>query len=429
MRIYSDLHIHSRFSRATSERMNIEEIVHYSKIKGLDLVGTGDFTHPEWLKELKTSLIEISATGLYRPIGSNTTSVSFIIMGEVCTVFEYEGDVKKIHHVIMVPDIDIAEQVIEALTRFGSLESDGRPLLKMTAAELVEEVLGVSRQNVVFPAHVWTPWFSLFGAFSGFDRLEDCYQDQSSHIFALETGLSSDPKMNWRLSTLDRYTLISNSDAHSPWPWRIGREANVFELDKLTYSNIIDAIRMKDKDRFLFTIETNPAYGKYHWSGHRNCNVSMPPNEAIKLNNICPLCKRKLTEGVEERIEKLADRPRGFKPEDAIGFRHLLPLQEIIVSFLGVQSLSTKKVWDIYNALILRFKTEFNILLETPYNDLCEIVNPALARMIIRVRNDQVKVQPGYDGVYGKILRFEEENKDEEKNSYKNEKIGLERFI
>lgn len=428
--MYTDLHIHGRYSRATSPRMNVNELVHYSLIKGLNLVGTGDFTHPEWMKELRNSLREILGTGLFKPTGQTNRHIYFLITCEVCTIFNYNERIKKIHHVIMTPSFEIAEQISDYLSKFGSLQADGRPQLKMTAAELVEEVINISRRNMVFPAHVWTPWFSLFGAFSGFDSLEDCYQDQSRHIFALETGLSSDPPMNWRLSALDKYTLLSNSDSHSPWPWRLGRETNVFELSTVTYDEVVDTIRKKDPKRFKFTIETNPAYGKYHWTGHRNCNVSLPPSEAIKLNNRCPVCNRKLTEGVEQRIEKLADRPPGFRPEGAIGFKHLLPLHEILASVLNIQTLSSVKIWDIYNALILRFGTEFNVLLEASFEELTQIVNPTIAEAIIRVRQDKVKIEPGYDGVYGKIKIFEEKSKNaKDKIGSKDEKVGLERFI
>lgn len=410
--------------------MNVNELVHYSLIKGLNLVGTGDFTHPEWMKELRNSLGEILGTGLFKPTGQTNRHIYFLITCEVCTIFNYNERIKKIHHVIMTPSFEIAEQISDYLSKFGSLQADGRPQLKMTAAELVEEVINISRRNMVFPAHVWTPWFSLFGAFSGFDSLEDCYQDQSRHIFALETGLSSDPPMNWRLSALDKYTLLSNSDSHSPWPWRLGRETNVFELSTVTYDEVVDTIRKKDPKRFKFTIETNPAYGKYHWTGHRNCNVSLPPSEAIKLNNRCPVCNRKLTEGVEQRIEKLADRPPGFRPEGAIGFKHLLPLHEILASVLNIQTLSSVKIWDIYNALILRFGTEFNVLLEASFKELTQIVNPTIAEAIIRVRQDKVKIEPGYDGVYGKIKIFEEKSKNaKDKIGSKDEKVGLERFI
>ena len=277
MRVIADFHIHSRYSRATSEKMSIQEITRFAKMKGLNLLGTGDFTHPKWLEELKKDLIEIQDSNLYKSAKNPASPVYYMITGEVATIFPFEGSVKKIHHVILTPSMETAEQINDRLTPYGNLATDGRPTLNMTAPQLVEEIMQVSNENMVIPAHAWTPWFSLFGAFSGFNRMEDCYQDTTKHIYALETGLSSDPPMNWRLSSLDKYALVSNSDSHSHWPWRIGREANVFELEHVTYQNMVDAIRKKDPEHFKFTIETDPAYGKYHWTGHRNCKVSLSP--------------------------------------------------------------------------------------------------------------------------------------------------------
>jgi len=274
----------------------------------------------------------------------------------------------------------------------------------------------VSRENVVIPAHVWTPWFSLFGSFSGFNRIEDCYQDMTGHIFALETGLSSDPPMNWRLSTLDKYTLVSNSDCHSPWPWRIGREANVFDLKELTYYEVVDAIKSKDPKRFNLTIETCPDYGKYHWTGHRNCNISLPPKEAIKFGSICPVCRKKLTKGVEQRVEELADRPTRFRPPNVPSYMRLLPLSEVIQAVLGVTYPGVQKVWSVYNDLVSRFGNEYTVLTQAPLNDMAETVDPRIAEAVIRVREERVKVIPGYDGVYGQIAIFEEpETKEESK--------------
>ena len=395
--------------------MNVTEIARFARIKGLNLVGTGDFTHPKWLKELQESLVEVSETGLYRPAKNPESPVYFMITTEVSTVFTVNDAVKKIHHVILTPNIETAVQINDKLAKYGSLDIDGRPTLNMTAAQLVEEVMEVSSLNEVFPAHAWTPWFSIFGAFSGFNSVEECYEDMTRHIHALETGLSSDPPMNWRLSALDKYVLVSNSDSHSFWPWRMGREENVLELEKVTYYEIIDAIRTKDKSRFKFTIEVNPAYGKYHWSGHRKCGVSLPPKEAIKLGNICPVCRRRLTKGVEQRVEELADRPEGFKPENAIGFMHLLPLSEIIASVLGYESPSVRKVWEVYNSLITRFGNEYSVLIDASFEELCKVVDPKIAEAIVRVRDGRVKVIPGYDGVYGQIIFFEEKGKEDEK--------------
>ncbi len=408
MRVIADLHIHSRFSRATSEKMNVEEITRFARTKGLNLMGTGDFTHPRWLKELNKELGEIGDTSLYGLIKHPDAPVHYIVTGEVSTIFNFEGSVKKIHHVILTPSLQTAVQVNDRLGRYGDLSIDGRPTLDMTASQLVEEVMQVSDKNVVIPAHAWTPWFSVFGAFSGFDRMEDCYQDMTKHISALETGLSSNPPMNWRLTALDKYTLVSNSDSHSPWPWRIGREANVFELERLTYYEIVDTIRKKDQDRFKFTIETDPAYGKYHWTGHRNCNVSLSPKEAEKFGNRCPVCRRKLTKGVEQRVEELADRPAGFKAEKTTGYLNLLPLSEIIATVLQVEYQGARKVWEIYNLLVGKFGDEYTVLMEASKVDMSETVDPKIADAIVRVREGKIRVIPGYDGVYGQLVLFQE---------------------
>jgi len=407
--VYADLHIHSKYSRATSIKMDINEIVRFAPIKGLNLVGTGDFTHPRWFNELKEKLVSISDTGLYRPSDKPDSHLRFMITGEVSTSFIFEGKTKRIHHLILTPSLEIADQINDRLTRYGDLSVDGRPFLEMTAATLVEEVMETSRKNVVIPAHVWTPWFSLFGAFSGFDHVEECYQDMTKHIFALETGLSSDPPMNWRLSALDRYTLVSNSDSHSSWPWRIGREANVFNLNDLSYDSIVEAIRSKNPDRFLFTIETYPEYGKYHWTGHRACNVSLSPEEAKNLGNICPVCHKKLTKGVEQRVDELADRPKGFRPKDVPGYKRLLPLSEIIQTVLGANYPGVQKVWKIYNSLISRFGDEYTVLLNASFDEMIKVVDVSIAEAVIRIREERVKVIPGYDGVYGQIRFFQEE--------------------
>ncbi|MDH5690942.1 MAG: endonuclease Q family protein [Candidatus Bathyarchaeota archaeon] len=404
----ADLHIHSRYSRATSQRICVKEIARFATLKGLNLVGTGDFTHPKWLKELQETLAQESDTGLYRDAKKPESPVRFMITAEVSTIFTFENEVKKIHHVVLTPSIETAFQINGRLEKYGDLAVDGRPTLNMDAPHLVEEVMEVSSENMVFPAHAWTPWFSIFGAFSGFNSVEDCYQDMTKHIHALETGLSSDPPMNWRLSELDKYALVSNSDSHSVWPWRIGREANVFELKRLSYGEIVDAIRSKDKEQFKFTIETDPAYGKYHWTGHRNCNVALSPQEAVKLGNICPVCRRKLTRGVEQRVEELADRHAGFKPENAIGFMRLLPLSEIITAVLGTSSPYTQKVWSVYNKLVERFGDEYAVLIDASKDALSKVVDEKIVESIVRVREGKVKVIPGYDGVYGKLVIFEE---------------------
>jgi len=379
--------------------MNLEGMSKGARVKGLNLLGTGDITHPEWLKTLKEKLEPIEGTGLFK-----YNDVWFMLTTEVSTIFNFGGKAKKVHHIIHAPSFEIAEQINEALSKYGNLRVDGRPTLTMSAPELVEKVMNISRDIMITSSHIWTPWFSLFGSVSGFNSVEDCYQDQTKYVFSLETGLSSTPDMNWRLSSLDKFTLVSNSDSHSPHPWRLGREANVFESEKLTYWEIFDAIKKKDKKRFLYTIEVKADYGKYHYDGHRPCNISFHPKEAIKLNNICPKCGRKLTIGVLHRVEELADRPEGFIPKDAIPFKTLLPLYEIISFAWGSGELYSKKVLQEHDKLIEKFGNELNILLNIPKEELLKATNEKIAEAIIKVREGKEKYKPGYDGNYGVVI-------------------------
>ncbi len=408
MRVIADLHLHSKYSRATSKQMDLNGISEGAKLKGLNLVGSGDFTHPKWLSELKEKL-KPSNDGLFLYNG-----VYFMLTTEVSTVFEYEGKIRKIHHVIHAPSFEIVDQINEKLKKFGNLESDGRPTLNLSAPELVEILMEISKKIVITPAHIWTPWFSLFGSNSGFDSVKECFQDQTAKIFSLETGLSSDPPMNWRISELDDFTLMSNSDSHSPHPWRLGREANVFELEKLSFEEIFDAVKKKDRKRFLFTIEVDPNYGKYHYTGHRKCGVSMHPKESAKFNNICPVCGKKLTIGVLQRVEELADRPEGFIPSNAIPFVRLLPLYEIISNVTGENKLYSKKVLREHDKLIQHFGNELKILLEVSKEELEKFTTKGIAEAIVAVREGKVKYIPGYDGVYGKVV-FGEEIREEKK--------------
>jgi uncharacterized protein (TIGR00375 family) len=412
MRFIADLHIHSRFSRATSKRITPTEIARFAKIKGLDVVGTGDFTHPQWLAEMREHTTEINDTGLFK-LADRPASPQFLLTSEVCTIIDPVGASKQIHHVILTKGFDEATQINERLSQYGDLTIDGRPLLQMSAPHLVEEVMAVSKDNELIPAHVWTPWFSLFGDRSGYDRIEDCYQEMTRHIHALETGLSSDPPMNWRLSELDRFTLVSNSDCHSCWPWRIGREANVFELPEISYQEILDVLRKKDPKRFKYTIETNPAYGKYHWTGHRNCGVRLPPEEAVKSKTQCPVCRRKMTKGVEQRVEELSDRSRGFKPPLASGFIHLLPLSEIIVAVLDASSPAVQSVWSAYNQLVSHFGSEYAVLIDASPEELGKVTEAGIVDAVLKVRAGRAYVTPGYDGVYGE-LNLQKEKVDEE---------------
>lgn len=382
--------------------MNLPSMAKFATIKGLNVLGTGDFTHPAWLREIETSLEEVQDSGLFA-LRNHDFPTRFMLTAEVYTNFRYKDKSRRIHHVIWAPSIDIVKQINDVLSAYGRLSSDGRPLLHCTPPQLVERLMQVSHDIFIFPAHAWTPWFGIFGAFSGFDNFEDCYQDESHHIFALETGLSSDPPMNWRLSSLDRLAILSNSDSHSSWPWRLGREATVLEIEQLSYSEILDAIKSRDPKRLLFTIETEPAYGKYHWSGHRGCGVSFSAREAMKRDNKCPSCGKRLTKGVEQRVEELADRSSGYRPRATPSYIHLLPLSEIIASQFGVANLSAQKVWSAYNPLVEKFGSEFKVLLDAPQNEMARLVGSELATAIVKVRLGKAKVIPGYDGVYGRL--------------------------
>lgn len=408
MRIIADLHIHSKYSRACSKDLEIPKINQWAKIKGIDLVGTGDFTHPYWLKHLKENLAP-AYPGLFKFKG-DPESVLFMLTTELSCIYSQGGKVRRLHICIFVPDFAAVDKIIDALLKRGvNLKSDGRPIMGLSAIELTKLVLEASPKALVIPAHAWTPWFSVFGSYSGFDSLEECFGDQAKYIYSIETGLSSDPPMNWLVSALDKITLISNSDAHSPA--NLGREANVFEISEndLSYDEIYRIIKEKDKKKFLYTIEFFPEEGKYHWDGHRACDVGLPPSQTRVEKGICPVCKKDLTIGVLSRVEKLADRPEGFKP-DTIGYKSLIPLAEIIADALG-QGKLTKKVDAIYQDMIAKGGNEFKILLDLTDDELDRIALPEIALGIKNVRAGKVKIIPGCDGKYGIIEIFSEDQK------------------
>ncbi len=395
MKLIADLHLHSHYSRATSADLNLENLEKYARIKGLGLLGTGDFQHPKWQAELRQSLKEDENGILW-----SSTGFPFIWQTEISLIYTQDGSGRKIHFVLLAPNSDVVSQITGALAKKGRLDYDGRPIFGFSSVELVEMLMSISRDIEVIPAHSWTPWFSVFGSNSGFNSLEECFQDKAHFIHAIETGLSSDPPMNWRIKELDNITLLSNSDSHSFWPWRIGREANVFELKELSYKSLISAIRNKE---LAATVEVDPAYGKYHFDGHRDCNVCMSPKESIGNNNVCPKCRKGLTIGVLNRVEQLADRPEGFKPENAVPFYSVIPLSEIIAIASGT-GVSSKKVWKVFYDLINRFGNEFNVLLDVPKAELLEVVDDKTAGAIIANREGEIKISPGYDGEYGKPL-------------------------
>ena len=317
---------------------------------------------------------------------------------ELANIYTHDGKGRRVHSVILAPSFEGVDQITEELKKRGRVDYDGRPIFGFSCPELVDIMVGISKDIEIIPAHIWTPWFSIFGSKSGFNSLEECFQDRVKYIPALETGLSSDPSMNWRLSQLDSYQLVSFSDLHSFWPWRMGREATVFDTE-LSYSSILNAIRTGEG--LVETIEVNPSYGKYHYDGHRNCNVCMKPSEALKNRNVCPVCGRELTIGVLHRVEELADREDGFKPKGAKPFKSLIPLSEIISQVLGIGQLYSKKIWEIHSELVDSFGTELEVLLNAPEEKMTKLTSEKIAAAVIGVRNGRIRIEPGFDGVYG----------------------------
>ena len=380
--------------------MEVESLGKWAKKKGIGLMGTGDFTHPLYVSELKAKL-EPAGNGLYQ-LKKGEKDVQFILTGEVSNIFQQGGRLRKIHTLLFAPSLEVVEKINLRLAKRGKLSSDGRPIFGFPVKELFKLVLDISEECLLVPAHAWTPWFSLFGANSGFDSIEECFEEETKNIHAIETGLSSDPSMNRRLSQLDNICLISNSDAHSPS--KIGREANVFDCER-DYRTILDVIKKKDRERFLFTIEFYPEEGKYHFDGHRKCDILFSPKESKEVDNICPVCKKKLTIGVMHRVDDLADRKDGYEPPDRIPGRHMIPLEEIIASALGV-SVRTKTVMKEYDRLIENCGPEFSILLDMEKDELSAYAHPRVLEGITRVREGRLRIAPGHDGVFGKIDIF-----------------------
>ena len=383
--------------------MNIESLARWARLKGIDLLGTGDFTHPTYFAELRAAL-EPDGAGLLR-LKKGDRDLRFMLTVEVSNVYSQDGAVHRIHTLIFAPSFETAAKLNLALGRLGKLSADGRPTFGISASDLAELTLSVVPDCFLVPAHAWTPWYSVFGASSGFDSLEACYGDSTKAIHAIETGLSSDPAMNWRWSALDRIALISNSDAHSPS--RLMREANVFDTD-LSYRGLLDAIRAKDPRRFLFTIEFFPEEGKYHYDGHRACGVVWTPSETRKHGGRCPVCGKPITVGVLHRVESLADRPEGWTPPRTVPAVHLVPLQELIAEALG-HGFETSGVEQEYLRLVQAGGNEIAILLDLPEAELIRFCPPRIVEGIRRMRAGRLTIRPGYDGVYGVVKVFGEE--------------------
>ncbi|MBC8494781.1 DNA helicase UvrD [archaeon] len=405
MQHLADLHVHSRFSRACSSALSIKTLEKWAKIKGVTLLGTSDFTHPEWIKELKDNLVE-DESGVLK----TSSGFPFILQTEISLIYTQGDKGRRVHQVVLAPNFEVVDQITEYLKKNGRIDYDGRPIFKISSDKFVYDLRKISQDIEVIPAHIWTPWFSMFGSKSGFDSLQECFKDQEKYVHAIETGMSSDPPMNWRLKQLDRINILSFSDAHSFWPWRLGREATIFDFKKLTYANLLRAIRTGEG--LTGTVEVDPGYGKYHFDGHRNCNITMTPAEALKHKNICPNCKRELTLGVAHRVEDLADRAEDYQRPNAKPFHTLLPISEVLSSMIN-KAISTKTVWKEYNKLLKRFGSEYEILLNAPENKLAEEVHPKIANAIMLNREGKLKVKPGYDGVYGELIMSDGVNEKE----------------
>ncbi len=418
---YSDLHIHSRYSRATSKNLSLRNLAAWGALKGIDVLATGDFTHPKWLEEIKDTLVQ-GDNGLFKlrePAGLDREipwlrgddipgRIQFMLCTEISSIYKYRGAVRKIHNLVFMPDLEKAELFNKRLGQVGNLNADGRPILGLDARDLLEMVLETDPRAFLVPAHIWTPWFSLFGSKSGFDTLEDCFRDLSKEIFALETGLSSDPEMNWLWSRLDRYTLVSNSDAHSGE--KLAREANIFAGEP-GYETIFRALKKQSLgQKFLGTIEFFPEEGKYHLDGHRKCGIVVDPKETLQPGRICPHCGKPLTQGVLSRIVSLADRSQPQQPSDSPGYISLIPLQEILAEILGVGP-RTKTVFNTYRQLFLTYGPELRILQHVSLEAL-KSFNPLLAEGIARMRRKDVYKDPGFDGRFGKIAVFTQKERD-----------------
>ncbi|MBI4775310.1 MAG: DNA helicase UvrD [Deltaproteobacteria bacterium] len=416
MKFIADLHVHSRFSVATSKDMDLPHIHHWAQLKGIQVLATGDCTHPKWFQEIQEQLVP-TGNGLFalspdydfsKRNGvpqSCRSEVRFVLSAEISTIYKKNGKVRKVHHLLLLPDVDTASRLNAKLDRIGNIRSDGRPILGLDSRDLVELALEVSPEILFIPAHAWTPHFSVLGAKSGFNSVEDCYGDLTGHIFAIETGLSSDPPMNWRISGLDGFALVSNSDAHSPS--KLGRNANLFDCE-VSFAGIARALHTR---RGLSgTLDMYPQEGKYHYDGHRPCGRSMSPEETIQSRYLCPDCNAKVTVGVMHRVAELADRPAGYRPSGSPVCKHIVPVIEVLSEVME-KGVNTQPVQRLYMDLLNRLGPELHILLETSLPLLREHGSELIAEAILRVRDGRLHISPGYDGVFGKIRIFDAEDR------------------
>lgn len=400
MRIVTDFHIHSRYSRACSKELAIRNIAKTCERKGIQFVGTGDFTHPAWRKEIGEELVESSAGAFMLKDGSSPTR--FLLSTELSCIYKRHGKTRRVHQIVLLSSLQGVDRLIETLSEKGfNLKSDGRPILGLDSEELVKMVFSCDESGLVIPAHIWTPWFAVFGSQSGFDSLEECFGEMTKQIFAVETGLSSDPKMNWRLSNLDQVFLVSNSDAHSLD--KLGREANVFEMPEPSYQELRRILVEHDTSKFIETLEFFPEEGKYHADGHRVCEFWCEPAQTKKIKGMCPKCGKPLVIGVLNRVDTLADRdPDPLRPAGAVPFRSIIPLAEVIGEVFET-SPQSKKVRREIDELIKDGRTEFAVLLSISLEDLSRITKPEIVEAIKRMREGKVSICPGYDGEFGVV--------------------------
>ena len=393
----ADLHIHSKYSRATSKNLDFANLVKYARIKGINLLWTGDFTHPVWLQEIK-KLRESKGLFYY-------SDFAFVLSGEISLIYTQNGKGRRVHLVLLAPSIEAVEKINSYLDTKGRRDYDGRPIFNISAEEFTKQMMLISREIELIPAHVWTPWFGMFGSMSGFNNLKEAFGEQEKEIHAIETGMSSDPEMNWHVRELNDKSIVSFSDSHSFWPFRLGREATIFNKVE-SYADLIKEIR---ENSFVGTIETDPCYGKYHYDGHRLCKFSSSPAETKKLNGLCPVCGKKLTIGVDNRVEELTNQKIEENKKRKEYFK-LLPLHELIVLAKST-SLASKKSWDVYNNFVAKFGNEFNVLLLAEKKEMLkQFPNESLLiDLILRNREGKIKIKPGYDGEYGEALLEEKQ--------------------